>query len=122
MEMKFKYKNVIGMEKVMKKMNYRNNNGITLIALVITIVVLIILSAVSINIIFNDNGIISRAGSAQKKMDDAADKEIESVNSLNNLINKKTGEEENIPEETKCCRYGRRNSRQKWKCKRFIWK
>lgn len=85
----------------MKKMNYRNNNGITLIALVITIVVLIILSAVSINIIFNDNGIISRAGSAQKKMDDAADKEIESVNSLNNLINKKTGEEENIPEETK---------------------
>ena len=26
MEMKFKYKNVIGMEKVMKKMNYRNNS------------------------------------------------------------------------------------------------
>ena len=97
----------------MKKMNYRNNNGITLIALVITIVVLIILSAVSINIIFNDNGIISRAGSAQKKMDDAADKEIESVNSLNNLINKKTGEEENIPEETKNVADGRRNSRQK---------
>ncbi len=27
MEMKFKYKNVIGMEKVMKKMNYSNYNG-----------------------------------------------------------------------------------------------
>ena len=39
----------------------RNINGTTLIALVITIIVLLILAGITINLILGDNGIISRA-------------------------------------------------------------
>ena len=38
----------------------KNNNGITLIALIVTIITLIILAAVSINILFGENGLINR--------------------------------------------------------------
>ena len=44
-----------------KKSKLQKQNGITLIALVITIVVLLILAGVSINILFSDNGIIKSA-------------------------------------------------------------
>lgn len=42
-------------------MNKRQNKGITLIALVITIIVLIILAGVSVNLLFDNNGIITKA-------------------------------------------------------------
>ena len=42
----------------------KQNKGITLIALVVTIVVLLILAAVTINIIFGKNGVISKAQEA----------------------------------------------------------
>ena len=43
----------------------KKNSGITLIALVVTIVVLIILATVSILAVFGDNGIIARAQTAK---------------------------------------------------------
>ena len=45
-------------------MNIKNQKGITLIALVITIIVLIILAGISINLLFGDNGIINKAKNA----------------------------------------------------------
>ena len=42
----------------------RNQKGITLIALVITIIVLLILAGVSIAMLTGDNGILTRAGDA----------------------------------------------------------
>ncbi len=53
-------------EKNMKRKitNLRKENGITLIALVITILVLIILAVVAINMAFGDNGLINRAEEA----------------------------------------------------------
>lgn len=56
------------------KTNYFNQKGITLIALVITIVVLLILAGVSINAIFSENGIINRAKETQNKMNEAEEK------------------------------------------------
>ena len=50
----------------MKKI-FENRTGITLIALVITIVVLLILAGVSINTLFGDNGIITSATKAGNK-------------------------------------------------------
>lgn len=44
----------------------KNNKGITLIALVITIIVLIILAGVSISLVLGENGIVRKAQSAQK--------------------------------------------------------
>ena len=50
-------------------------NGITLIALVVTIVVLIILATVSINLVLGDNGIISQAQEAKEVTRGASAKE-----------------------------------------------
>ena len=54
-------------------------SGITLIALVITIVVLIILATVSINMILDDNGIIGAAELAKDKYQNAAKEEQEEL-------------------------------------------
>ena len=44
----------------------KNNKGITIVALVVTIVVLLILAGVSINLALGNNGIIVKAREAQK--------------------------------------------------------
>ena len=44
-----------------------NNKGITLIALVITIIILLILAAVAIQLALGDNGLITRAQSGKKE-------------------------------------------------------
>ncbi len=48
-------------------MNLKNNKGITLIALVITIIVLLILAGVSISMISGDDGIATQASNASEK-------------------------------------------------------
>ena len=69
-----------------KKKNYQNQNGITLIALVVTIVVLLILAGVSLNALFGNNGIIKRAQDAQNKMDEATQNDLDAINGLNEWI------------------------------------
>ncbi len=76
--------------KTKNERNYSKQNGITLIALVVTIVVLLILAGVSINAIFSENGIIKRAKDAQNKMDEATQNDLDSINELNNWIDGKT--------------------------------
>ncbi len=49
----------------------RKEKGITLIALVITIIVLLILAGVSINTIFGNDGILKRASQAKNTQDKA---------------------------------------------------
>ena len=44
----------------------RRQKGITLIALVLTIIILIILAAVSVNLVLGENGIMQRAQSGAK--------------------------------------------------------
>ena len=55
--------------------NKRKESGITLIALVVTIVVLLILAGVSISMLTGENGIITQAIEAQEKTDIADEKE-----------------------------------------------
>ena len=80
----------IRINKKSARRNYSNQIGITLIALVVTIVVLLILAGVSINAIFSENGIIKRAKDAQNKMDQATQNDLDSINELNNWIDGKT--------------------------------
>ncbi len=54
----------------------KNKNGITLIALVVTIVVLLILAGVSISMLTGENGIIKRAQEAKEKSEIAEEKEL----------------------------------------------
>lgn len=53
----------------------KRNNGITLIALVVTIIVLIILAGVSVNLVLGQNGIITKAKEAKKNHEREAVKE-----------------------------------------------
>lgn len=64
----------------------KNTKGITLIALVVTIVVLLILAGVSINALFGDTGIINRAKDAQNKMDQAAQNDLDSLDELDGML------------------------------------
>ena len=47
--------------------NKRRENGITLIALVITIIVLLILASISIAMITGNNGVVNQANEAKKQ-------------------------------------------------------
>lgn len=53
------------MKKEKAKNKLKRQNGITLIALVVTIIVLIILAVISVNLVFNEGGIISKAEKAK---------------------------------------------------------
>ena len=79
----------IRINKKSARRNYSNQTGITLIALVVTIVVLLILAGVSLNAIFSENGIIKRAQDAQNKMDQSTQNDLDSINELNNWIDGK---------------------------------
>ena len=72
--------------KLENKRGYLGERGITLIALVVTIVVLLILAGVSVNAIFNENGLIKKAQEAQNKMDEAKNNDLKTIDELTNLI------------------------------------
>ena len=57
----------------MKRVN--RNTGITLIALVITIIVLLILASITIAALTGDNGILTRAAEAKNKTEESQEKE-----------------------------------------------
>ena len=50
----------------------KNTKGITLIAVVITIIVLLILAGVSISAVMGENGIATKAKEAKEETDDAS--------------------------------------------------
>ncbi len=85
----------------LNKKNYSKQKGITLIALVVTIVVLLILAGVSLNAIFGENGLIQKAKDAQNKMDEARNNDLEGLNNLEKLISSLTDKttEEAVPDE-----------------------
>ena len=56
------------------KLEIKQEEGITLIALVVTIVVLLILAGVSINLVLNNNGVISKAKDAKNSNEEAKTK------------------------------------------------
>ena len=61
------------------KMNTKSNKGITLIALVITIIVLLILAGVTIAALSGDNGILKRATEAKEQTNQKNDEETEKL-------------------------------------------
>lgn len=57
-------------------MKKKRNSGITLIALVVTIVVLLILAGISLNLLLGNNGIIAKTKDTKEKNEIAEEKEI----------------------------------------------
>lgn len=62
----------------------KKNKGITLIALVVTIIVLLILAGITISLLLGENGIITRAREATEAYEEAAKKEREYLNNVFN--------------------------------------
>ena len=83
-----------GMKKITRK-----NNGITLIALVITVIVLLILAGVTIATLTGENGILTRAQDAQIETRGAAVEEEKNLWEANKIANKyATGDVETLEE------------------------
>ena len=74
----------------------KKNKGITLIALVITIIVLIILAGISINLLLGDNGIIKKAGLAGEESEKASDLERIKLAVMEATIDKATTGNSNL--------------------------
>ncbi len=81
-------------------------HGITLIALVVTIVVLLILAGITISLVFSENGIIAKAREAANKTNEAIINEQAQMNdvtvAMENMLNG-TGGSETTPEEPEGC-------------------
>ena len=69
--------------------------GITLVALVVTIVVLLILAGVSINLVVGQNGLIARAKEAAKATKDATEGEYSTIEELEAQISQVSSEYDN---------------------------
>jgi len=66
----------------------KNNKGVTLVALVITIIVLLILASVSISLLFGQDGIITRAQDAARNWEEASKHEEDTLDILLSKIDK----------------------------------
>ena len=69
----------------------KKNKGITLVALVVTIVVLLILAGVSINLVLGNNGIIAKAKDAETKSAEASQNDLKGMNDLEDEMDKQLG-------------------------------
>ena len=67
----------------------KSKKGITLVALVVTTVVLLILAGVSINAVLGDNGIITKAKEAQRKSAEATQNDLIGMNELAQQLEEK---------------------------------
>ena len=79
----------------------KKQKGITLIALVITIIVLLILAGVSLRLVAGNEGILGRAESSVEKYNKATQKEDEDLKSMEDIIAKYDGTSTNPPAEEK---------------------
>ena len=70
----------------------KNNKGITLIALVITIIVLLILAGVSIAMLTGENGILNQAQKAKEETENAQGEEQNILTGYENYINSATNQ------------------------------
>ena len=74
------------------KIKNKQEKGITLIALVVTIVVLLILAGVSISLVLNNNGVISKAKDAKNQYAEAQTNEEKQLNEVSDWIDTKVGD------------------------------
>ena len=78
----------------------KTEQGITLIALVVTIVVLVILAGITVSLLFSEKGIIATAREAAEKTNQAVINDQEQINSVTDYIENILNEldnKENIP-------------------------
>ena len=75
-----------------KEIKNKQEKGITLIALVVTIVVLLILAGVSISLVINNNGVISKAKDAKNQYAEARTNDEKQLNEVSDWIKETVGD------------------------------
>ena len=98
------------MLEILKRKQIIRQRGITLIALVITVIVLLILAGVTIAAISGDNGILQNAGRAKEQTEQASVDELKKLTQLEaathledyEYIDNSTGEEKTITIPAEC--------------------
>ena len=88
------------LNKEKNKIMQRNTKGITLIALVVTVIVLIILAGVSISLVLGENGIVTIAKKAKENTELAKTEEETMLNDLAKQIEEGTSGNTTNPPET----------------------
>lgn len=63
----------------------KKEKGITLVALIVTVVILIILAGVSLNLAFSDNGLIKKAQYAVNKSENSDENTQKKLNETKNV-------------------------------------
>ena len=82
-------------------MNLKSNKAITLIALIITIIILLILAGVSLSMVLGENGLINKAQSSVNKYKESSENEQKLLNSIENYMDlqlKLPGEKVDLPD------------------------
>ena len=79
------------MGKILTK-NYKNEGGITLIALIVTIIILLILASVSIAMLTGENGILTQAKKAEKLTEISSEKEVIQIVTASDEMDKLQGD------------------------------
>ena len=102
-EREIQMKNVKTKKQNLKMMNKLKNktSGITLIALVVTVVVLLILASISIGVLTGEDGIIKQSQEAKEETEIAEERETVEISAVQAAEKDKWGEivEENLAEE-----------------------
>ena len=75
-----------------KKQKIKSKSGITLVALVVTIVVLLLLAGVSLSLVIGNDGIMKRAKEAKERYGQASKNEQKDLDTIEDYMNKMTGE------------------------------
>ena len=79
-----------------RKIKITAENGITLVALVITIVILIILATITVNFVFGENGLINRAQQGTEEYNKSDIRDRVTILQSEFLIDKAAGEEDDF--------------------------
>ena len=80
------FRKALKMEQGNQRNLMRNTHGITLIALVITVIVMLILAGVAISVLTDDGGLFEKTRGAAEAYENSAEKEAKQLNDLMNDI------------------------------------
>ena len=89
-----------------KEKNKKYDGGITLVALVVTIVVLLILAGVSLNLVIGNEGILTRSKEAANKYGKQAENEQQGLNDVDDWMDEQFGRMQKVAVNTKATKNG----------------
>ena len=95
-----------------KEKNKKYEGGITLVALVVTIVILLILAGVSLNLVIGNEGILTRSKEAADKYGKQAENEQQGLNDVDDWMDEQFGGIQKVTVDTKATKNGTINGQE----------